>query len=210
MRIPILTTLIVLSIAGKSQELSKHELGLNFAKAPDYKSAVWDESMSFMQVISPITYKYFINDSSALRAGLHYNSNYEIFSCCNAHSELDATRFSLGVGYQRFFAWRKLRPSVYSDFSFVSEDYYDKHRSLGPFSTTDYTSLGFSLSGGLGLRYELSQRWALAYEGDIGLYTRRKNGYEEVGTTSRTQWSNAMVTNWRVNPVSNISINFRF
>ncbi len=210
MRLSVFVTLILLTTIGICQDNLKHELGINFAKAPYYKSAVWDENLSFLRVISPITYKYFINDSSALRASLHYNSNYEIFSCCNGYSHLDATRFSLGVGYQRFFTWRKLRPSVYSDFSFVSEDYYNKFRNLGPYSTADYTSLGFSLSGGLGLRYELNQYWALAYEADIGLYTRIKNGYEEAGSTSRTQWNDAMVTNWIVNPVSNISINFRF
>lgn len=210
MRLSVFVTLILLTIIGKSQNNFKHELGLNFAQSPNYINAVWDERESFAQVFSPIIYKYFIDSSSAIRINMQYRTQEKNIPAFNSFENLDASRFSFGVGYQKLFRKGKLKPTLYTELTFVTDDYYLNYFNWAYYGTIDYTSIGVKISGGAGLRYEFHPRWALAYEADTGLYTRRKNGYEEVGTTSRTQWSNAMVTNWRVNPVSNISINFRF
>ena len=206
------TLSIILFVIGfshiSSGQMSHHEIGVNFAKALNYKTAVWDENESFLQGFSPITYKFFINEKAALRANLHYNTNEEVIACCNSYSELDASCFSFGLGYQKFFALKKLRPNLYIDLTFISEDYFLENRNLSP-AYIDYTSLGFGISGGVGLRYELSSKWALAYETDIGLYSRKMNGYELDGT-SRTTWSNAIITNLEFNPLSNLSVNFRW
>jgi hypothetical protein len=207
------TLSIILFVIGfshiSSAQITRHEIGVNFAKASYYETAVWDENESFLQIVSPITYKYFINESSALRASLHYNTNEHSSVRSHSYSREDASCFSASVGYQKFFGLKKLRPNVYTDLTFISEDYFLEHRNLSPASYIDYTSSGFAISGGVGLRYELSSSWALAYETDIGLYSRKMNGYELDGT-SRTTWSNAIITNLEFNPVSNFSVNFRW
>ena len=141
---------------------------------------------------------------------MQYRTQEKNIPAFNSFENLDASRFSFGVGYQKLFRKGKLKPTLYTELTFVTDDYYLNYFNWAYYGTIDYTSIGVTISGGAGLRYEFHPRWALAYEGDIGLYTRIKNGYEEVGSTSRTQWNDAMVTNWIVNPISNISINFRF
>lgn len=210
MRLLAFVTLILLTIIGKSQDHKKHELGINLAHTPYYINSVWDESSSFLQVISPITYKYFIESSSALRINMQYRTQERNISGFNSFENLDASKFSFGAGYQKLFGTGKLKPTLFSDLTFVTEDYYLKNRNLGLYSTLDFSSIGVEVSGGAGLRYEFHPRWALAYEAQIGLYTQRKNGYEEVGGDSKTQWNDAVITNRDINPVSNVSINFRF
>ena len=203
----VLTLLIILFITHTSSAQSRrHEIGINFAKIPYSNTVVWNESESFLQVFSPITYKYFISDKTALRANMLYQTNEINYQCCNSYTRQDASWFSLGIGFQRFFGTKKFKPNLYSDLSFVSEDFY---RSALFEGIVDYTSSGFSLSGGAGLRYELTPKWAFAYEADLSLYIRKVDGYS-TKTNEKSTWSNAILTNLTANPISNLSINYRF
>lgn len=58
-----------------AQRQTQHEIGVNLIKGFQYENSVWDEKGSFLQVFSPIIYKLFINDSSAIRANFHYSKN---------------------------------------------------------------------------------------------------------------------------------------
>ena len=116
---------------------------------------------------------------------------------------------SFGIGYQRVLGKKKLRPYLSSDISFVSEDYF-KHSGIGNVEFKEFTSNGFCLNGGVGLRYEFSQKLCLAYEANLGLYMRQVNGQEYTITrypeksNSRTTWSDDILRNWVVNPISNL------
>ena len=108
MRLSTSSTLILLTIIDKSQNNFKHELGLNFAQSPNYINAVWDERESFAQVFSPITYKYFIDSGSAIRINMQYRTQEKNIPAFNSFENLDASRFSFGVGYQKLFRKEKL------------------------------------------------------------------------------------------------------
>ena len=201
-----------------AQRQTQHEIGVNLIKGFQYDQSVWDEKGSFLQVFSPITYKLFINDSSAIRAAFQYSDNAWTHNFSHAFRDHRAKFLSFSFGYQRIFGKRKLKPFLFSDLAFVSEDYYD----FGVWGYTvdselqDFTSNGFCLNGGVGVRYEFSQKFCLAYEANLGLYMRQVNGQEYTFTRypeesyNRTTWSDAILTNWVVNPISNLSVNFRF
>ena len=155
-----------------------------------------------------ITYKYFITEEKALRATLHYNSNEDSLTYDYSGYIKDASCFTLGIGYQKFYRSGKLKPTLYSDLSYVSEDFYEVDLN-GLFTySSDYTAVGFRISGGAGLRYEFNPKWALAYEADLRLQIRRMDGFITL-RGHKTSWSNAIITNLKFDPISNFSVNFR-
>lgn len=213
----LFNTLLLLASAHYEAQGTRHEVGLNFAKSPQYESSVWDESGSFLQVLSPITYKYFFDQQSALRVSIHSSSNEYNLNKSHAEWEFDSECHSISVGYQKILGLRKIRPYVFGDLAYVNEDYYRFSETGFQRATTleDYKSNGVSINGGLGVRYEFSKRFCLAYEANLGLYTRNVNGlkYESLGwdnAVTTTSWNDAILTNLRFNPISNLSINYKF
>ena len=209
MRVHGLLLFLLVYLTGFGQRYPKHELGLNFAVVPDYGYAVWDESASFLQVVSPITYKYFVDSNSAIRADLIYSTRERNFSCCNSVEIYDASRFVVSFGFQKIYGKRKLKPTLYTDISYVAENFRQKESSFSFGSKVDYRSSGAAVSGGAGRRYEFTPKWTLAYETDLFLHTRFVTGKEDFGVGTTT-WNDALLTNLSFNPISNLSINFRF
>ncbi len=202
---------LLFSVNVLSQDFSKHEISINFTKAPYYKDAVWHESFSLFQFISPLTYKYFIDANSALRVNLHCNTKKEEFSGLHSYENIEASYLSFLVGYERIYREEKLKPVIYGDIGYVAEEYLRERARFDVGSTMKYSAEGVTLKVGAGLRYEHSNQWSIVYSTDIALYSRLMTGRatnDQTGTV--VTWNDELLTNAIFNPISNLSINFRF
>jgi hypothetical protein len=155
---------------------SKNELGLNLFSFSDFSATTYPATKfgSNLNFGNGIYYKFHTNKNvwrssiSFFKQKIVINDGQQ-FEGYSFHSNGIKKAGEAKVGYQRDFCSGKLSPFIFSEFSFLYSKYTGHASEMGCFGyygdrPFDIESFEYGISGGIGLRYEITKNIVVSIE----------------------------------------------